>query len=111
MEKSISFRFHFCLFSTDEYNVEKITELLRIQPTKKWVKDKLNPKPRYRDTSVWEKGSEEIFNALFDKPFSCFFKEFEVVMPLIKKLEEADNLSCKIYVVVNVYSGSTMPCI
>lgn len=109
MQKSISFRFHFCLFIPEEYNVDKITGLLKMEPTKKWVKDESNPKPLYRDSSGWEKSSAEIFSFGFDEPFSNFLKELEGVWPAIRQLITKDKLSCKMDVVIKIYKGSTMP--
>ncbi len=109
MQKSISFSFHFCLFIPEEYNVDKITGLLKIEPAKKWIKDEANPKPLYRDSSGWEKSSAEVFSFGFDEPFSNFLKELECAWPSIKQLITEDKLSCKMDVVIKIYEGSTMP--
>ena len=109
MEKFVSFTFHLCLFTEEKYNVDRISDQLKIYPTKKWVKDELNPKPRYRDASGWVKSSSEIFGFEFAAPFLDFFKEFKDRLSSLQQLMTEDKLFCKIDVVVRIYNGGTMP--
>lgn len=111
MEKSISFKFHLNLFTTGKYNVDKITEQLKIEPTKKWVMDETNSKPLYRDESGWVKSSDELFGFEFEESFLVFFKGFKYELTSLKRLIAEDGLSCKIDVVIKIYRGGTMPSI
>lgn len=111
MSKDISFTFFFSLTIEKEYDVMKINDLLKITPSKTWIKDKDHPKPLYRNWSYWQLSSNEIFDVFFHEPFSGFLDQFKNVAPVIGQLINQEGFSCKMDIVVKIYNGPTMPSI
>jgi hypothetical protein len=62
MDKNISFKFQFSIFSEDEYDVSAITNILQISPSNAYKKDEQYHENKYRKDSAWRLDSEEVFS-------------------------------------------------
>ncbi|MGN6419629.1 MAG: DUF4279 domain-containing protein [Pseudobacter sp.] len=107
--KDISYRFCFTIFSKEVYEVADITETLGLTPTSTWIKDPAQSKPLYRDYSFWKYQSEELFDPILEDVFINYFSPLESRLELISTLLAKDNLTCKIFILVKIHSGNSMP--
>lgn len=107
--KEISFQFCFSIFSDESYEVSSITETLGLIPTRAWIRDASQTMPLYRDHSCWEYKSEEIFDPIFEDAFAGYFQPLESKLDLIRELLDKHNLSCKIFILVKIHAGDSMP--
>jgi hypothetical protein len=81
------------------------------EPTNVWIRNTAHHKPLYRNGSFWKHDSDEVFEVSMHQPFCNFIYKFKAAIPFVQKLEREEQFSCKVYVIVKINGGSTMPAI
>jgi len=76
MDKNISLKFEFSIFSEDEYDVSAITDILQIRSSKAYKKGEQYHENKYRKSSAWQLDSEEVFSYFVEEELLGFIKKF-----------------------------------
>lgn len=109
MKKQITFTFDFSLFINQKYNVDTISDILNINPTKKWIKGDFIKNDLFRKESCWSIVSSEKNSLTFEEPFIEFFNQNHLNSPFLIKLINEESLKAQVDCIVKIYEGNTMP--
>lgn len=100
MEKT-NLMVEFCIIGED-FNPEKITKMLMVEPTEYYIKGSKNKRNFERKESCWSISTGYVETLYVSELFDVLLNKLTNKKEIIIKLKKEYNLTCKFIIVINI---------